>query len=86
MVTDSSNINVGTILFNENIMKDLIHLLAQQILNDNEVEELAFIGILRRGYPLAQRIAQEIFKICKVNAGAVGACIYVLIPRDLRNR
>ncbi len=83
MVTDSSNINVGTILFNENIMKDLIHLLAQQILNDNEVEELAFIGILRRGYPLAQRIAQEIFKICKVMP-PVGAVSTTLFRDDLR--
>ncbi|MGC8737799.1 MAG: aspartate carbamoyltransferase catalytic subunit [Candidatus Hydrogenedens sp.] len=83
MASDSTDIKAGTILFNEKIIKDLIHLLAQQIVNDNDVEELAFIGILRRGYPLAKRIAEEIFKICKV-LPPVGAVSTTLFRDDLR--
>lgn len=83
MVNESADIKAGTILFTEDVMRNLIHLLAQQIINDNDVQDLAFIGILRRGFPLAKRIAEEIFKICKV-LPPVGAVSTTLFRDDLR--
>ncbi len=83
MISESTDISAGTILFNEEIMRDLIHHLAQQIVSENDIQELAFIGILRRGFPLAQRIANEIYKICKV-LPPVGAVSTTLYRDDLR--
>lgn len=83
MESNNASICAGKILFKEDDIQKLIHVLAREIVNENDVQELALIGILRRGYPLAQRIAQEIFKLSNV-LPPVGAVATTLYRDDLR--
>lgn len=84
METTQTHLHPDTILLDEMQMSQIIRHLGQNIANEIEdIQNLAFIGILRRGYPLAQRLAHEVAKHRKFTP-PVGAVATTLHRDDLR--
>lgn len=75
----------ATIVMDEETIRTNVRRLAQEILNDNpDVESLVLLGILSRGRPLADRIAEEIRRISGA-APRVGSLGVTLYRDDLRS-
>lgn len=52
-----------TLILNENEISKIIERMANQILeNEQNLEDVAFIGIIKRGDIIAKRVAEKIFK------------------------
>lgn len=74
----------ATIVMGETAMEETLRRLAREIVNDNpEMEDLALLGILRRGRPLADRLAVMIEKLTGI-APPVGSLATTLYRDDFR--
>lgn len=75
----------NTVIINKEMMENLINDIVQKILADFEtLDSLVIIGILRKGLPLAQRIAKKIKEITGVSV-PVGAVSTTLFRDDLKH-
>lgn len=84
---DKSNTEAAekTIVMDAEAVEDAVRRLAQEIVADNpEIGGLAFLGVLRRGRPLADRIAKHIAEMTGVSA-PVGSLSTRLYRDDLRS-
>lgn len=78
-VTTEQSPYESIILMDAPSMAEYIHRLAQLIVEGNEaISEVAILGILRRGRPLADRIAQEIAQMtgCRPPVGSLATTLY----------
>jgi pyrimidine operon attenuation protein/uracil phosphoribosyltransferase len=68
----------ANLLDDKAVKRSLIRISHEIIERNKGVEEIVLVGIKRRGYPLAQRIAEEIMKIegVKVPVGSVDITFY----------
>ena len=74
-----------TIIMTGEAMEAAIHRMAQEIISENEpIDALVLLGILRRGRPLADRIAAEIHRLTGYQA-PVGSLATTLYRDDYRS-
>ena len=74
----------ATVVMDGSAMAETLRRLAREIVNDNpELERLALLGILRRGRPLADRLAELIGKMTGVTP-PVGSLATTLYRDDFR--
>ena len=71
--------NLKAVILDEKGIKRTLTRIAHEIIEKNKgTEDLVFIGIKRRGYPIAQRLAKNILEIegTKIPVGAVDITFY----------
>ncbi len=84
MTTSEETVFDRTIVMNSEAVADAIHQIATEIIvNAEDIHSIVFLGILRRGKPLAERLADEIESITGVRP-AVGSLATTLYRDDLR--
>jgi len=84
MNLDNEPVREMTVVMEASAMAAAIHRMAQEIVAANEdVSSLAFLGILSRGRPLAERLAAQIDQMTGV-APPVGSLATTLYRDDLR--
>tara|TARA_R110001592_G_scaffold200004_2_gene448725 strand:- start:247 stop:828 length:582 start_codon:yes stop_codon:yes gene_type:complete len=84
MTENFSSEQEATIVMDQATMADTLRRLAREIVNDNEsLEDLALLGILRRGRPLADRLAALIGEMTGVTP-PVGSLATTLYRDDFR--
>jgi len=77
--------NELTVVLDADAMETAVHRIAQEIIANNEdLRSLALLGILKRGRPLADRLAQHIERMTGT-APAVGSLATTLYRDDLRS-
>ncbi len=83
-ITPDIPLHPNSVIFNQEAIESLINELTQKILADLEtLDSLVIIGILRKGVPLAKRIAQRIKEITSVSV-PIGAVSNILFRDDLK--
>jgi len=84
MNPDNGTACESTVVMESTAMADAIHRMAQQIVAANaDVASLAFLGILSRGRPLAERLAEQIGRMTGI-VPPVGSLATTLYRDDLR--
>ncbi len=74
----------STVVMDATAMSDYVHVLAREILEDGDaIEDIVFLGILRRGVPLAERIAARLGELTGTTP-PVGALATTLYRDDAR--